>query len=159
MNQSLGAWLGDRGRLFAVSLFMEVLFVVLLYIAIRRLGRRWWIAGAVIGIIFMIAMQALYPVFIAPLVNDFKPLENAALRTDILALAHNGNLSNGIMFPIEKQYDGKKLTIKWAEPFKTGEQRRVVVAYKVIKPIDGLVFSQTKHQTFDLKSLTKTYPA
>jgi len=28
---------------------------------------------------------------------------------DVLAIAHNGNLSNGIMFPLEAQYDGKKL--------------------------------------------------
>jgi len=28
---------------------------------------------------------------------------------DILALAHNGNLANGIMFPDREQYDGKKL--------------------------------------------------
>ena len=28
---------------------------------------------------------------------------------DVLAIAHNGNLSNGIMFPMEAQYDGKLL--------------------------------------------------
>jgi len=28
---------------------------------------------------------------------------------EILAIAHNGNLSNGIMFPLEAQYDGTKL--------------------------------------------------
>jgi hypothetical protein len=28
---------------------------------------------------------------------------------DVLAIAHNGNLSNGIMFPLVAQYDGKKL--------------------------------------------------
>ncbi len=28
---------------------------------------------------------------------------------DVLAIAHNGNLSNGIMFPLKKQYDGKRL--------------------------------------------------
>jgi len=28
---------------------------------------------------------------------------------DILAIAHNGNISNGIMFPLEAQYDGSKL--------------------------------------------------
>ena len=28
---------------------------------------------------------------------------------DVLAIAHNGNLSNGIMFPLEAQYDGNKL--------------------------------------------------
>jgi len=28
---------------------------------------------------------------------------------DVLAIAHNGNLSNGIMFPLEAQYDGRAL--------------------------------------------------
>jgi hypothetical protein len=28
---------------------------------------------------------------------------------EVLAIAHNGNLSNGIMFPLEAQFDGKKL--------------------------------------------------
>ena len=28
---------------------------------------------------------------------------------DVLAIAHNGNLSNGIMFPLSEQYDGKSL--------------------------------------------------
>ncbi len=39
---------------------------------------------------------------------------------DVLAIAHNGNLSNGIMFPLEAQYDGRVLDqdylsnrIKW----------------------------------------------
>jgi len=33
---------------------------------------------------------------------------------DVLAIAHNGNLSNGIMFPMEKQSDGKPLDAEWA---------------------------------------------
>ena len=39
---------------------------------------------------------------------------------DVLAIAHNGNLSNGIMFPLEAQYDGRRFDtdyvtnrIKW----------------------------------------------
>jgi hypothetical protein len=28
---------------------------------------------------------------------------------DVLAIAHNGNLANGIMFPLREQYDGRKL--------------------------------------------------
>jgi hypothetical protein len=32
-----------------------------------------------------------------------------------LALAHNGNLSNGIMFPVDKQYTGRKLDRKYVE--------------------------------------------
>ena len=31
----------------------------------------------------------------------------------VLAIAHNGNLSNGIMFPITEQYDGKALDVEY----------------------------------------------
>lgn len=36
-------------------------------------------------------------------------------RGDVLALAHNGNLSNGIMFPETAQYDGKVLDAEYVE--------------------------------------------
>ena len=32
---------------------------------------------------------------------------------DLLAIAHNGNLSNGILFPLEAQYDGTKLDLEY----------------------------------------------
>jgi hypothetical protein len=34
---------------------------------------------------------------------------------DVLAIAHNGNLANGIMFPLEKQSDGKRLDASYTE--------------------------------------------
>ena len=34
---------------------------------------------------------------------------------DVLALAHNGNLSNGIMFPVTESYQGKKVDREYAE--------------------------------------------
>jgi hypothetical protein len=36
-------------------------------------------------------------------------------RGDVLALAHNGNLSNGIMFPLDAQYDGLPLDATYVE--------------------------------------------
>ncbi|MCF6264379.1 MAG: DUF3604 domain-containing protein [Xanthomonadales bacterium] len=41
----------------------------------------------------------------------WKYLANYEAKTggEVLAIAHNGNLSNGIMFPLEAQYDGTKL--------------------------------------------------
>jgi hypothetical protein len=44
-------------------------------------------------------------------------LENYEAKTggSALALAHNGNLSNGMMFPIDKQFTGRKLDKKYVE--------------------------------------------
>ena len=47
----------------------------------------------------------------------YEYLENFEARTggSALALAHNGNLSNGIMFPLDKQYTGRKLDANYVE--------------------------------------------
>ena len=44
-------------------------------------------------------------------------LENYEAKTggNVLAIAHNGNLSNGIMFPMIEQSDGKALDKSWAQ--------------------------------------------
>ena len=43
---------------------------------------------------------------------------------------------------LNANYNGQKLTITWEQPFQAGEEKRVEVSYKVIKPVDGLIFSQ-----------------
>ena len=47
----------------------------------------------------------------------YKYLENYEAKTggSALALAHNGNLSNGIMFPIDKQFTGRKIDKNYVE--------------------------------------------
>jgi hypothetical protein len=47
----------------------------------------------------------------------YKYLENYETKTggSALALAHNGNLSNGIMFPVDAQYTGRKLDKLYVE--------------------------------------------
>ena len=47
----------------------------------------------------------------------YKYLEDYEARTNgaILALAHNGNLSNGIMFPVDAQFTGRKLDTFYVE--------------------------------------------
>jgi aminopeptidase N len=38
-------------------------------------------------------------------------------------------------------YDGRALTLTWAEPFAAAEERRVELAYRVVAPVTGLLFS------------------
>jgi hypothetical protein len=47
----------------------------------------------------------------------YQYLEDYEKKTNgkVLAIAHNGNLSNGIMFPVDAQYDGRKLDKKYVE--------------------------------------------
>ncbi|MBI1950053.1 MAG: M48 family metallopeptidase [Acidobacteria bacterium] len=98
-NQTFAAWLGDRGKALLVAVVLQALFFTVLYAAIRRLGRRWWLAGAGLSMVFLVMALAVAPVMIAPLFNTFEPLEDGPLRTDILAMAR----SQGI--PAEEVYE------------------------------------------------------
>jgi Zn-dependent protease with chaperone function len=87
-TQTLGAWLGDEGKHLILGMILQALFFTLVYAVIRRLRRSWWIAGAALGILFLILVLAIYPVFIAPLFNTFRPLQDSPLKHEILTLAH-----------------------------------------------------------------------
>ena len=86
-NQTLAAWMGDQGKALLVSIVLQPIFFVVLYAAIRRWARRWWVAGSCLAILFVILVVAVAPVFIAPLFNTFEPLKDTRLRSEILAMA------------------------------------------------------------------------
>ena len=88
LNQDFGAWMGDRGKQFLVTLGVRLILVTLLYLAMRKIGRGWWVPGAALTIGLAIVGIAVAPVFVDPLFNTFTPLEDGDLRRQILDLAH-----------------------------------------------------------------------
>ena len=42
---------------------------------------------------------------------------------------------------LDWSYDGERIEVVWRDPFEVGEERRVVVRYRVIDPLTGMVFS------------------
>ena len=54
----------------------------------------------------------------------------AATGGDVLAIAHNGNISNGIMFPLEAQYDGRTLDEEYVRNRATWERLYEVTQIK-----------------------------
>ena len=68
-------------------------------------------AGQVVPFITQAPMGSTDPL------DLYKYLESYESKTGgaVLALAHNGNLSNGIMFPVDKQYTGRKLDATYVE--------------------------------------------
>jgi len=100
-NQSFGAWLGDQGKELLVGLLLQALFVVILFVAIRRLGRLWWVAGSALGIAFLVLVLMIGPVFIAPLFNKFVPLRDADLRDRILKMAHQQGIPADEVFEVD----------------------------------------------------------
>jgi len=86
-NQSFFQWLGDFGIGFALTFIAAVLLLPLLYAAVRRSREGWWLWGASLAIAFDILVAVIWPVFIAPLFNDYSPLPDSPLKAQILSLA------------------------------------------------------------------------
>ena len=79
-------------------------------------------------------------------------LENFEAKTggSALALSHNGNLSNGIMFPVDRQYTGRKLDkeyvtkrARWEPLYEVTQIKGDGEAHPLLSPDDGFADYET----------------
>jgi hypothetical protein len=82
----------------------------------------------------------------------YKWLENYEARTGgtVLALAHNGNLSNGLMFPVDRQYTGRKLDktyvtqrARWEPMYEITQIKGDGEAHPLLSPDDAFADYET----------------
>jgi STE24 endopeptidase len=97
-TQTIGAWFGEQLMTLLVSVVVGGLLVMALYAVLRRVGASWWLWGAAVTIVFMTIAIALGPVFIEPLFNTYKPVEEGPVKTAVLSMAH----ANGV--PVDNVY-------------------------------------------------------
>lgn len=82
-NRTPGLWLRD----FLVGLLLSaalagVLGGIVLF-AVERLPTLWPVAGWILVVGFSLSMMVIYPRFVAPLFNDFDPVESGPLREGV----------------------------------------------------------------------------
>ena len=91
-TQTFGAWMGDQFKGLGVSIVLGGIAVTLLFVALRRLPRTWWIWGALGALVFMIFVVMIGPVFLQPIFNKVTRLDDPRVTQPILKMA----LANGI---------------------------------------------------------------
>jgi STE24 endopeptidase len=92
LNQNFGEWMRDQLVGLAVSVVLGAILMVPLFGLVRRLGKNWWVWGAVLMIVFFAFVSLIAPVYIAPLFNKYKSLEDVRVKDSILRMAR----ANGI---------------------------------------------------------------
>lgn len=82
----------------------------------------------------------------------WKWMDNYEKKTggSVLAIAHNGNLSNGIMFPVERAYTGKRINksyveqrAKWERLYETTQTKGDGEAHPFLSPNDEFADFET----------------
>ncbi|MEL7372055.1 MAG: M48 family metallopeptidase, partial [Myxococcota bacterium] len=107
-TQTFPEWAGDQLKGLLITLIMGGLAITLLYAVVRRWPRRWWVGGSLTMVGLIIFSMIIAPVFIAPMFNDYKPLEPGPLRASILSMAR----ANGVPASDVYWFDASKQTTR-----------------------------------------------
>lgn len=86
-TQTWAGWADHQLRGLGVGLVTTLLLLLPLLALARRLPDRWWLPGAALAALLVVAGSFVYPVVVEPAFNRFTPLAAGPLRDDLLALA------------------------------------------------------------------------
>lgn len=96
-KQTFGSWISDFFKSLLITIVLGGLFISALLAVLYYSGSYWWMYAWIIIFGIGLSLQALYPVFIAPLFNTFTPLKNEDFVHKIEALfAKAGIKTEGI---------------------------------------------------------------
>jgi STE24 endopeptidase len=104
MNQTFGGWMRDQFIGLAVGLILGAILMIPLFGIVRRLGRTWWVWGAGLMLVFTAFVSLIAPVYISPLFNQYKILQDARVKDPILQMAR----ANGIPAKDVYEFDASK---------------------------------------------------
>lgn len=104
-NQSFGAWLRDSLTLQILVTVLVALVVPVAYAFLRRSPRRWWVYSAGAATALLATIIFVYPIWIAPLFDDFGPMRDPTLQAEILALADRTGIDDVKVFEVNKSAD------------------------------------------------------
>lgn len=86
-NLTFPAWVREALLGLAVTLVIGPVVLSIFYEGVRRTGPRWWVWATGFAFAYTLLLHLIYPVFVAPLFNDYKPLPEGPVREAVLSLA------------------------------------------------------------------------
>ena len=134
-RMTIKTFTGDlvKELILTIALGIPLIYAILYLMNMSTIGDYWWIYVWAILSFFTITMMWIYPTFIAPIFNKFKPLENNSLRNRIdNLLDRTGFGSDGIFI-----MDGSKRSSHGNAYFTgIGKNKRIVFFDTLLKGME-----------------------
>lgn len=86
-TNSWGGWAVDLLKSYAVSAVIGAVALFGFYLVIRLAPRWWWALGAAGAALLVVLLSFILPVLVEPVFNKFTPMEQGALRTELMSMA------------------------------------------------------------------------
>lgn len=122
-RMSLGMWLTDLIKNFFVSSLIGLPLIALVLWLMGTAGATWWLWAWAAWVIFNLLLMVIYPIWIAPLFNQFEPLADDTLKERVQALMQRCGFAAEGLFVM----DGSKRSAESNAYFTgLGKAKRVV---------------------------------
>jgi STE24 endopeptidase len=118
-NQNFSSWLHDQLIGLGLTLLLGGLAFMVLVAIVRRLPATWHLWGTAVGVAFLVISIVIGPVFIAPLFNTYKPLQNAAIKNQILSLARANGIAAKDVYEVDASRQSKRVSANVSGLFGT----------------------------------------
>ncbi|KRF18036.1 peptidase M48 [Nocardioides sp. Soil797] len=143
-NQGLGEWFVDEAKGLGLGIVFTSIALLVLFGCVRR-WRTWWpVIVSGIFVVLVMAGSFLYPVVVEPLFNDFEPMEQGTLRSQILDLADEEGVAVDDVLVADAS---RRTTTLNAYVSGFGNTRRVVVYDNLVNDQpDAQVLSVVAHE-------------
>ena len=100
-KMTVGLWLGDLLKGAAMGAIIGLPIVAVILWLMGAAGRWWWLWAWAVWMGFNLLLMVVYPTFIAPLFNKFKPLEDETLKARVQALMQRCGFSAKGLFVMD----------------------------------------------------------
>jgi STE24 endopeptidase len=107
-TQTFWPWFGEQLIGLAVGTMFLAVALGILYAVFRRAGERWWLWGTAAAVVLLIVSLLIVPVWIDPLFNTYKPIEDGEIKSAVLAMAR----ANGVPADSVYEFDASRQTTR-----------------------------------------------
>jgi STE24 endopeptidase len=122
-RMSIKLWVSDILKSMALSVVVGVPLIAAVLWLMGVAGPMWWLWAWALWMTFNLLLMVVYPLFIAPLFNEFKPLEDETLRARVEGLMQRCGFSAKGLYVM----DGSKRSAQSNAYFTgIGRSKRVV---------------------------------
>lgn len=118
-TMTFDAWLNEYLVGLAVGVVMGGIAIALLYKVIRWAGDSAWIWAAGASTVLAGFAITIQPIFIEPLFNTYKPMEEGALKTEILSMARANGIPVDNVFVVDASRQTTRISANVAGLFGT----------------------------------------
>jgi STE24 endopeptidase len=118
-NMTFDAWLSEYLTGLGVGIVMGGIAIAILYKVIRWAGSAAWIWASGVSILLIALSATIQPLFIDPLFNTYKPMEDGVLKQEILAMARANGIPSDDVFVVDASRQTKRISANVAGLFGT----------------------------------------